>query len=130
MTRLTESRPRFWDSLAAGLREPQFQRQIALHKRRENLDLISAWAPRRVRVVLKTDLFEEAFGGDALVDVLADTYPVVIGMDISKVVVEAASGRIPCAGHVVSDACHLPFKTASFDLVVSISTLDHLPPAT
>ena len=34
------------------------------------------------------------------------------------------------AGHVVSDACDLPFKDASIDLVVSISTLDHLPPAT
>jgi SAM-dependent methyltransferase len=116
--------------VAAGLREPQFQEQIARYKRQENLDLVAAWTPAKVRVALKTDLFEEAFGHDALLDALADLYPVVVGMDISHVVAHAAAERMMGAGHVVSDACDLPFKDASIDLVVSISTLDHLPPAT
>src|SRR5438105_4398157 len=30
------------------MREPQFQEQVALYKRRENLELIAAWAPPRV----------------------------------------------------------------------------------
>ena len=59
-----------WDAVAAGQREPQFQEQIALYKRRENLDLVAAWAPAHARVALKTDLFEEAFGNDALLDAL------------------------------------------------------------
>ena len=56
------SRSKAWNAVAAGLREPQFQEQIARYKRRENLDLVAAWAPAHVRVALKTDLFEEAFG--------------------------------------------------------------------
>jgi hypothetical protein len=110
------------------MKEPQFQEQIALYKRQENLELISAWAPPDVRRLLKTDLFEEGFGKDALLDALVGTYPMVVGMDISHVVATAAKGSVPGVGYVVSDTCALPFQTQSFDLIVSISTLDHLPP--
>ena len=37
-------RSRAWDAVATALREPQFQEQLALYKRRETLDLIAAWA--------------------------------------------------------------------------------------
>src|SRR5262245_11582474 len=110
------------------MHEPQFQEQIALSKRREGLELVSRWAPQQVRRVFKTDLFEEGFGQDALVDNLIATYPVVTGMDVSKVVVAEARKRIPGGLYVVGDVAALPFKTSSFDLIVSISTLDHLPP--
>lgn len=120
--------PEDWDALARSMKEPQFQEHIALYKRRENLELISAWAPREVRSLLKTDLFEEGFGKDSLLDMLAGAYPVVVGMDISHAVTVAAKGRVPGADYAVSDACALPFKAQSFDLIVSISTLDHLPP--
>lgn len=122
------ARSRAWDGVATSLREAQFQEQLALYKRRETLALIAAWAPAPVRTVLKTDLFEEGFGQDAVLDALADIYPVVVGMDISRVVVAASKARLPGVTHVVSDAYALPFKTAAFDLVVSVSTLDHLPP--
>jgi SAM-dependent methyltransferase len=121
-------RPGEWDKLARTMHEPQFQEQIALYKRREGLDLVSKWAPRQVRRVLKTDLFEEGFGQDALLDSFLATYPEVIGMDVSGVVVGEASQRMPDARYVVSDVAALPFKAGSFDLIVSISTLDHLPP--
>ena len=77
MTRTAGSRSNAWDAVAAGQREPQFQKQIALYKRRRNLDLVAAWAPAHVRVALKTDLFEEAFGSDALLDALGGIYPVI-----------------------------------------------------
>ena len=121
-------RPGDWDALAGRMREPQFQEQIALFKRRENLELIAAWAPPFVGRVLKTDLFEEAFGRDRLVDALAQTYPSVIGMDISQAVVAVARAREPRAGYIASDVCDLPFRSQSFEFIVSISTLDHLPP--
>ena len=120
--------PHDWDVLARTMKEPQFQEHLALYKRQENLELISAWAPRDVRSLLKTDLFEEGFGKDSLLDTLTTLYPTVVGMDISRVVVAAAKGRVAGARYVVSDACTLPFKTQSFDFIISISTLDHLPP--
>ena len=110
------------------MHEPQFQEQIALYKRREGLDLVSAWAPAKVHRVLKTDLFEEGFGQDALLDSFVGTYPVVVGMDVSGVVTAEARRRMPEAHCVVSDVSTLPFRAGSFDLIVSISTLDHLPP--
>jgi len=121
--------PEDWDELAGRMAEPQFQEQIAQYKRQENLDLISAWAPHGVRTLLKTDVFEEGFGQDLLLDALVTMYPMVVGMDISPAVVAAAKRRVPGARCVVSDASALPFSTRSFDLIVSISTLDHLPPA-
>ena len=122
------ARSKTWDRVAASMREPQFQEQLALYKRREMLALIAAWAPRRVHTVLKTDLFEEGFGQDAVLDALSEIYPIVVGMDISTVVVAASKARLAGVAHVVSDAYSLPFKTAAFDLIVSVSTLDHLPP--
>jgi SAM-dependent methyltransferase len=120
--------PEDWDELAGRMAEPQFQEQIARYKRQENLELISAWAPREVRSLLKTDVFEEGFGQDLLLDALVAMYPMVVGMDISPVVVAAAQRRVSGARCVVSDASALPFTTRSFDLIVSISTLDHLSP--
>lgn len=122
------ARPSDWDALARRMKAPQFQEHLALYKRQENLELISAWAPKRVRSLLKTDVFEEGFGQDVLLDRLVDAYPMVVGMDISYVVVASARGRGPGARYVVSDVCALPFRAESFDVVVSISTLDHLSP--
>jgi SAM-dependent methyltransferase len=110
------------------MHEPQFQEQIALYKRREGLELVAAWAPPGVRRVLKTDLFEEGFGEDALLDRLVASYPVAVGIDVSGVVIVEARKRMPDARCVVSDVGALPFQPGSFDLIVSISTLDHLPP--
>lgn len=123
-----EVRPEDWDALARRMREPQFQDQIALYKRQESLDLIAAWAPANARTLLKTDLFEEGFGQDRLLDALASRYPEVVGMDVSQVVASSARRRIPGPAYLVSDVCALPFPPARFDLIVSISTLDHLPP--
>src|SRR5438093_10863609 len=82
-------RPEEWDALAKRMEEPQFQEHSALYKRQENLELIAAWAPTGVRRLLKTDLFEEGFGKDSLLDALAAAYPMVVGMDISRVVAAA-----------------------------------------
>jgi len=49
-------------------------------------------------------------------------------MDVSSVVATEAQRRVPGSWRLVSGACALPFKAQSFDLIVSISTLDHLPP--
>jgi hypothetical protein len=105
-------RPRDWDALARTMKEPQFQEHPARYKREENLELISTWAPAQVRRLLKTDAFEEGFGEDVPLDRLADTYPVVVGMDISHVVVASARARGPGVRYVVSDVCALPFMRA------------------
>lgn len=127
----------YWDGVARRMNGPIFQEQIAMYKRRLYLDLISAWAPpvedpthradREARTLLKTDLFEEAFGKDLLLDSLKEKYSTTIGMDISNVVAEKAKKQVPGISCLTNDVCNLPFKNESFDLILSNSTLDHLP---
>lgn len=118
-----------WDRIAKKMSGPVFQGQIALYKKNEHLGLISAWALRGpAKSILKTDLFEEAFGEDSLLDVLGTYYNFAVGIDISQIAATKAKLRIKEHPSLVADTCHLPFKAESFDIVLSNSTLDHLPP--
>jgi SAM-dependent methyltransferase len=90
-----------------------------------NVALIRRWLPdQRLGRVLKTDLFDEAVG-QGLVGELAGRAEEVVGIDLAPPVVEAATARQPGLKGMVADVLHLPFEPASFDLVVSNSTLDH-----
>jgi SAM-dependent methyltransferase len=98
-------------------------------KRRANLGLVLRWRDPGVtgRPVLKTDLFEEAFGPDAFLDDLGPPGSMVVGMDLSVGVAAAARRRDAQRRRriVVADARRLPFADGSFSLLVSPSTLDH-----
>jgi len=118
----------YWDSIARKMNGPIFQDQIALYKRKEYLDLISIWAPSgNGKSTLKTDLFEEAFGRDSLIDTLGLSFTFTVGIDLSRVVVKKAKERLLGYPFLVSNICRLPFKEESFDFILSNSTLDHLP---
>ncbi len=76
--------------------------------------------------MLKTDLFEEAHGADRIFDDLFPDMRVAVGMDLSYRTALAATRRhFPAFHAIVCDARHLAFPSASLDLVVSPSTLDH-----
>jgi SAM-dependent methyltransferase len=80
----------------------------------------------RVHRLLKADLFDEAFGGglQSLLDLKAR---VVVGMDIALNTVELARSKYPEIITLNTDALQLPFRDASFSVIVSNSTLDHFP---
>lgn len=97
-------------------------------KRDAYLKLVKRWAPREIcGTVLKTDLFEEAFGADSLVPDLAEAADIVVGFDISDSITRVAKSKFePGNGaFVAADVRELPFDDCSFDLIVSPSTLDH-----
>jgi ubiquinone/menaquinone biosynthesis C-methylase UbiE len=75
-------------------------------------------------LVLKTDLFDEAVGL-GLYPVVAARAERVVGVDVSSVAVRVASERYPDLDAHVANVLALPFAEASFDAVVSNSTLDH-----
>jgi len=117
----------YWNQTASRIVPPHFQKEIALYKKKVHLDLVYRWAlPGAYKRLLKTDLFEEAFGKDSLLEELSTSYGQAIGIDISGEVVARAKGNFPHNPLLVSDVRHLPFKDRSFDLIVSNSTLDHL----
>jgi SAM-dependent methyltransferase len=61
---------------------------------------------------------------------LAERGATVTGADISRVAVDQARREVaafPSATALVADICALPFASASFDLVVSLETIEHSP---
>ena len=81
------------------------------------------------RTILKTDVFEEAFGSD---QILFDLYPeasLTVGMDIAVEAAKGAARRAPGGGFsfLATDVRRLPFRAEAFDLIISTSTLDHFP---
>lgn len=76
--------------------------------------------------VLKTDLYEEAYGRDALLDLLLERGDAVAGVDIDRETVRRARRRFPEAELEQGDVRDLPFPDAVFDAVVSTSTLDNM----
>ena len=101
-------------------------------KRDAHLRLIARWCgDLRDKVVLKTDLFEEAHGSDQfLFELPVDA--VRVGVDIAPVVVRRAREQARVAGTTLplllaGDVLDLPFRADTCDVVISNSTLDHFP---
>lgn len=99
-------------------------------KRDAHLRLLRQWGVLPLRgALLKTDLFEEAAGPDALMDALCEGTAPVFGMDIAPAIVRQARARggDARAVWVTADARSLPFRAGSLTAIVSTSTLDHFP---
>jgi SAM-dependent methyltransferase len=110
------------DALQAS-REPRLWR---LHSDAVNGAFVRrALAGRRFRSGLKTDLFDEAMTA-GIVPVIRESADSVAGIDFSAETVERARRRDPSLAAKTADVRRLPFEDGSFDLVVSLSTLDHL----
>ncbi|MCL4487840.1 MAG: class I SAM-dependent methyltransferase [Chloroflexi bacterium] len=112
LTRLKE-RGHYLDPFLAGLKKGAY------------VTLIERWggAPRS-GLTLKTDLFEEAAGGDAFLHTVAEIKRAV-GMDLSPAIALGAKEREPRGLYLAADARTLPFASDSFALIISPSTLDH-----
>ena len=116
-----------WDAVYARDRPSWYlDPLVAEQKRMAHLELCRRWSPGVVRRALKTDSFEEAFGEDALFPNLLTASQTWFAMDVSERIVWKAQSR--AQGRVrflAADARSLPLRSASLDLVLSNSTLDH-----
>lgn len=126
----------YWNGLAHQAGPHHLEENIAAYKRWEHVRLIRKWGgPFKGKVVLKTDLYEEAFGKDHFLFWLLNRGALVVGMDISQKIVHLAQKRAQAlskASHfgMASDVRRMAFKDATFDLIISNSTLDNLPAET
>ena len=100
---------------------------VAEQKRRVHQHwLRSAAGDRPQDIVLKTDLFEEAYGADRIFDDLFPSACLAAGMDLNCQTVLAADCRYACAFQAMAcDVRRLALRSESVDIVVSTSTLDH-----
>ena len=101
---------------------------VAEQKRKVHLALIHRWTtglqPARI---LKTDLFEEAFGGDRILADLGQEGAIILGMDAAYSTVHAAAQRDPALapGFLAMDIREPALRDDCLDLIISTSTLDH-----
>jgi SAM-dependent methyltransferase len=89
------------------------------HARRAHLDLVHRWVGAPRGRWLKTDLYEERDAVRALLPALPTAS--WVGLDLAAETVRRAGTRAA----VAADVRRLPFADASFDGVLSTSTLDH-----
>ena len=105
---------------------------LALHKRQVYRDLLSiSRCADGKGLILKTDLFAEAFNEEEFVSA-QNWAGRLVGIDIAPQVAGSARQRLTACGaglygYVVCDVNHLPFRSDAFDGAISDSTLDHLP---
>lgn len=74
--------------------------------------------------LLKTDLFDEAFG-DGLAPWFESRGHEVVGCDLAFTTARGATRKPSRVAAAVADVRRLPFSAAAFDAVFSDSTLDH-----
>jgi SAM-dependent methyltransferase len=117
-----------WEYLSSKLEPSWYLDPITAKQKREiHLKLIAKWSEgMQVQSILKTDLFEEAFGDDSLLDALFPNARLVCGMDAAF---PAARKALQRHGQMIRamtcDIRSLAVQDCSVDIVVSTSTLDH-----
>lgn len=70
-----------------------------------------------------------AGGGFLLAELAAEGFDDLTATDITATAIEEIAYRVPTADRVLADAERLPFKDASFDVVISSDVIEHLPDA-
>ena len=116
---------RYWDAVggewAASRRDELWRRcSDAIHA--SWLDGVAGSLPPGL--VLKTDLFDEAFG-DGLAPWFESRGHEVVACDLAFSTASGASRKPASVAAAVADVRQLPFVKATFDTVFSDSTLDH-----
>lgn len=122
---MTFTEPEYWDGVAQAWGDHPRHTLWRAHMDWVYSGLFSGWLPLRpIHSLLKTDLFDEAVG-EGLYPALALRAPRLVGLDLSPLVVRQAQSRHLGLVGLAADVRHLPFAAATFDVVLSFSTLDH-----
>lgn len=114
-----------WNDALAAWRATPANALLRSYSDLVNRRLIGRWLPHvHMARVLKTDLFDEAVG-EGLYPELRTAGATVVGIDVSTAVVTEVKRKYSELEAEVGDVRHLRFAEASFDVVISNSTLDH-----
>ena len=115
----------YWNSVAEVWAKSHLHGLWRAHSDAVNATLLEPWlCEQSATRLLKTDTFDEATSA-GLFPLLARHAEQVHGIDVSTVAVKAARDRYARMRATGADVRRLPYAPASFDVVVSNSTLDH-----
>ncbi len=119
------SRADEWDHYGSQWVTERPHRLWRKHSDAVNIALIRQWLPTTgLKRVLKTDLFDEAVS-DGVCNAVAERATQVVGLDVSIAVLAEAGKSCAALSPAGADVRTLPFRSHSFDAIVSLSTLDH-----
>ena len=122
---MTSADARYWLDVGEAWTGRSRDRLWRRHCDSVNARLLMRWLPAApVPRLLKTDLFDEALTG-GLDPSLRARGSLVVGMDLAQAIARTAAERCPELRSVRADLRRLPFADGSFDVAVSLSTLDH-----
>jgi len=122
---LESKKNQYWDSVYKKSKKDGSGYLWRSHSDAVNIDLVDRWLPLGTTGrLLKTDLFDEAMG-EGIYPFLKAKAQNVLGIDLSSLIVNGALKRHNYLKGTIADVQHLPFKDNIFDIIVSISTLDH-----
>ena len=113
-----------WDASFADWHPGAGDKLLRAYSDAVNRRLLERWLPPTCHHLLKTDLFDEV-AGTGIVGFLLGRAERVSGIDIAPSVVEAACAAHPLLEGTIADVQALPFPDEMFDVIVSMSTLDH-----
>lgn len=115
----------YWEAVAAHWAKQRPHGLWRIHSDSVNTMLFSKWlGSTGVSSVLKTDLFDEAFG-PGLYSHVAVQSERFVGIDISGEVLRTAQAFHGDLKAAAADVRFLPFADGMFDVVLSNSSLDH-----
>lgn len=117
-----------WDAVAKRGKHYLSDSFLCKSKKRQIIELIKIWdIVDKDKIVLQTDLFEEAVGYDGITRWLSGRYKKLFGIDISIEVLKQVYTKETdaCVRYILSDIRNPAFKDNSFDLIISNSTIDH-----
>jgi SAM-dependent methyltransferase len=115
----------------AGAGPGQWHAQYLGSSYRFAVEMALAAVERRPLAVLKTDLWNEVLGGTRdIASHFREEYGWrFFGIDLEHEVCVLARSRVSTVHVVQADIRALPFRAGSFDAVLDLSTLDHVPEA-
>lgn len=116
----------YWNHVAEAIATPGPPQVWRRYSDRANASLLGEWLTGDLGRSLKTDLFDEAATGGFLRESLG---ALAVGIDISPTIAALAYDRRPDVRPLAADVRRLPFANATFDTVISTSTLDHFQDA-
>lgn len=114
----------YWETVAAAW-DANPQSLWRAHSDTVNLELLGRWLlDERMKFLLKTDAFDEAFG-NGLYPLLRTKAEHTVIMDIAASTLGLGRARHGALRVIRADTRCLPFANEVFDAIVSTSTLDH-----
>lgn len=116
---------RYWDETIRKMPDSHLEKHIASYKAKEHLNLVNKWMEPKFDTALKTDLFEECFERDSFFSYVDCNE--LYGIDISEEAVKQAKTNFKSLRLQRADIRDMPFEDEKFDLIISNSTLDHMP---